>query len=256
MQYNFDPSQYDPSQLPDALPHDKYLVAITREEDKATKPGTREEGRAITFFLTIEQGAETKGTYAGREQRHQMNLVNQNETTVRIANSEMSRFAHVTGFAAGFQDTRQMFNIRFWVEIAPQKNDPRYSEVIKWYDINGNEPKLTHQTSIQIAPASFPAPAAPAFATGMSPAANVPLTQGFSQPAAQQPWGVQAPANPMQVQFAPNAGTPAFPSPGNAPAVTPFAAPAATVFPSSPTPAVPGAGWQQGAPQVKAPWAK
>lgn len=129
--YSFASNQHDPSYgSSGGLPAGKFKVVIASTKGVPTKNG---DGQYLALELKVIEGPQTGGTQTDR-----LNLFNSNPDTVRIANGQLSAYCHVTG-KFQFQDTDELCNIPFWVEIGPQKNG-EYTEVKKLYDINGNEP--------------------------------------------------------------------------------------------------------------------
>lgn len=113
------------------LPAGKHPVTITKTEARPTKDNT---GGMIVFTLTAFDGP-AKG--ASMEDR--LNLHNKSETAVRIANQQLSAYCAVTG-VFHFQDTDELMGKPFVIEVQPQRDNPQYVEIVKLYDMNGNEP--------------------------------------------------------------------------------------------------------------------
>ncbi len=236
----FNAQQYDPTQGVGGLPIGKHPVVVDSSE---VKPNKENNGGYLQLNLKIIDGPQT-GTVGA----YRLNLYHSNQQTVEIAHKQLSAVCHVTGVFM-LQDSAQLHNIPFIVEVGPQKNDPQYTEVKKVFDINGNEPGKAGQGQ---APAQ-PAAAAP---------------QGFGQQQPQQPAQQQAPAAwgaPQGQQAAPQQPQGNAPALGQAPAQQPAQAPAAAPAwgnqqqapaqqqaPQQPA----AAGWQQGAAPAGAnpPW--
>lgn len=200
----FNAQQYDPTQGAGGLPIGKHAVIIESSEVKATKDNT---GGYIQLNLKITEGPQT-----GSGGAYRLNIYSANAQAVEIANKQLSAVCHVTG-VFNVQDSQQLHNIPFMVEVGPQKNKPEYTEVKKVFDAAGNEPGKAAQ----------PAAPAPAAATPGAPAA----------------WGNSAPAPAAEAPATP--ATPA--TPANAPAwgAPPAAAPAAAPG-TPPAPAAPAGG--------------
>lgn len=228
----FNAQTVDPSQGVGGLPIGKHPVVVDSSE---VKPNKENNGGYLQLNLKIIDGPQT-GTVGA----YRLNLYHSNQQTVEIAHRQLSAVCHVTGVFM-LQDSAQLHNIPFIVEVGPQKNDPQYTEVKKVFDINGNEPGKAGQGQ---APAQ-PAAAAP---------------QGFGQQPAQQQapaaWG--APQGQQAPQAAPQGNAPAWgQQPAQAPAAAPAwgnqqQAPAQQQAPQQPA----AAGWQQGAAPAGAnpPW--
>lgn len=113
------------------LPAGKHPVTITKTEAKPTKDNT---GGYIEFTLTAFDGPAKGGSMADR-----LNVHNTSQEAVRIANQQMAAYCAVTG-VFHFQNTDELIGKPFVIEVAPQKNDPRYMEIVALFDMNGNEP--------------------------------------------------------------------------------------------------------------------
>ena len=109
----------------------KYKVIIETSAQEPTKSGG---GGFLALGLKC-----IEGPCAGIQHTDRLNLHNSNPETVRIANEQLSAYCHVTGVYQ-FQDTAQLHNIPFIVEIGKQKNNPEYTEVKTLFDVNGNDP--------------------------------------------------------------------------------------------------------------------
>lgn len=220
----FNAQQFDPTQGVGGLPIGRHPVVIDSSEVKAN---SKNDGGYLQLNLKVIDGPQqgTMGAY-------RLNLYNANQQAVEIAHRQFSAVCHVTG-VYNVQDSGQLHNIPFVIEVGPQKNDPQYTEVKKVFDINGNEPGQA----------------------GAGAANAQPQGQGQGQPTNQQgggAWGGQqganAPANnPPAEQPANNQGGGQQPAwGGNAPAGN---------APANNAPANNGGGWNQGsAPAGGAPW--
>ena len=175
------------------------------------------------------------GPQTGTVGAYRLNLYHSNQQTVEIAHRQLSAVCHVTGVFM-LQDSAQLHNIPFIVEVGPQKNDAQYTEVKKVFDIQGNEPGKAGHGQAAAQPAQAPAgfapqqpaqqphqpAAAPAWGGGQpaqqqqpaAPAGNAPAWGGAPQQPAQQPqgnapaWGQQAPAQQPAQAPAPPWGQP------------------------------------------------
>lgn len=127
----FNANNYNPEQSAGGLPVGRHPVIIESSDVKATKAG---DGGFLELILKI-----TDGPQVGQTGAYRLNLYNASQQAVDIANRQMSAISHVTGVFQ-IQDSAQLHNIPFVIEVAPQKNDPQYTEVKKVFDINGNEP--------------------------------------------------------------------------------------------------------------------
>lgn len=166
----------------------KHRVIITKSDTVMTKDQT---GGYIALTLQNEAG----DTHTDR-----LNVHNTNPTTVRIANEQLAMYCAVMGLnPATLTDTAQLHGIPFGMEIGPQKNEPKYTEVKGLLMADGSEYKAG------AAPAAPAAAPAPAFGAAPAAPAAAPAPAFGAQPAA------------------PAAPAPAF---GAAPAAPAFGAPA------------------------------
>ena len=87
---NFDATQIQPQTgKPDPLPTDWYNVIMTDSEMKPTKDGN---GGFLEVVLKVMDGP-----YAGRQMYDRLNLYNQNEVAVKIAQETLSAICHAVG---------------------------------------------------------------------------------------------------------------------------------------------------------------
>ena len=85
----FNANEVEPSASFEALPAGKYLAAITDSEMKPTKNGS---GSYLQLTFTI-----LEGDCKGRVVWARLNLVNPNQTAVKIAQSELSAVCRAAG---------------------------------------------------------------------------------------------------------------------------------------------------------------
>jgi hypothetical protein len=175
----FNANNFDPTQGVGGLPIGKHPVIIQSSDVKATKAN---DGGYLQLDLLIIDGPQ-KGTVGA----YRINLYNASQQAVDIANRQMSAISHVTGVFM-IQDTAQLHNIPFVVEVGPQKNDPQYTEVKKVYDIHGNEP------------GKAPAGGGAAQPQGQGGFAPPNAGQQQQQPPAGGGWGGGAPQGQQQQQ--------------------------------------------------------
>ena len=195
----FDASKVNPEQGSSALPIGKHPVIV---ESSEVKPNKNNDGGYLQLNLRI-----TDGPQAGASGAYRLNLYHSNPQTVEIAHKQLSAVCHVTGVFM-LQDSVQLHNIPFIIEVGPQKNDPQYTEVKKVFDAHGNEPGKQNG-----APAAQPQQ--PAMQQQSNPVggfgSQAPAQQGApwsapqgQQAAPQQPqgnapaWGQQQPQQPAQ----------------------------------------------------------
>ncbi|MBN46249.1 MAG: hypothetical protein CMH23_07225 [Methylophaga sp.] len=251
----FNAQQYDPTQGVGGLPIGRHPVVIESSEVKAN---SKNDGGYLQLNLKIIDGPQQGTTGAYR-----LNLYHSNQQVVEIAHRQLSAVCHCVG-VFNVQDSGQLHNIPFVVEVGPQKNDPQYTEVKKVFDANGNEPGKTGQGQApaqtqgqgqgggfggqQQAPAQQQQPAQNGGAWGGQQQA--PADQGQNQNNGGQPaWGGQGGGNQQQPdnsqQQPQGGGAPAWGNNGGQ-----QQQPA-----QNQQPANNGGGWQQGgAPAGGAPW--
>lgn len=132
---SFDATQYDPAQSVGSLPVGKHPVVIESGEVKATKSN---DGGFLQLNLRVIDGPHTGATGAYR-----LNLYNNNQKAVAIANQQFSAVCHAIGVYK-VDTTEQLQGIPFVVEVGLQSGEEAqakgYTEVKKVFDINGNEP--------------------------------------------------------------------------------------------------------------------
>lgn len=131
----FDATKYDPTQGFGQMPVGKHPVVISDSEVKATQ---NNDGGMVVFELTIIDGPAK-----GQTGPYRLNLYNKSEKAVEIAHRQMSALCHVTG-VYNVEDTAALHNIPFVVDVQLQRDKDAaskgYTEVVRVYDINGNEP--------------------------------------------------------------------------------------------------------------------
>jgi hypothetical protein len=200
----FNAQNYNPEQSTGGLPIGKHPVVVDSSE---VKPNKENNGGYLQLNLKIIDGPQT-GTVGA----YRLNLYHSNQQTVEIAHRQLSAVCHVTGVFM-LQDSAQLHNIPFIVEVGPQKNDAQYTEVKKVFDIQGNEPGKAGHGQAAAQPAQAPAgfaPQQPAPAQGGAPAwGQAPQqqpAQAPQQPAPAPAWGQQAPAQQTAQAPAPAAG--------------------------------------------------
>jgi hypothetical protein len=207
LQQAFDANNVNPQQSTGQLPIGKHPVAIVDSIVKATQ---KNDGGYLELELRIMDGPMTGTTGAYR-----LNLYNQSAKAVEIANQQLSAICHVTGQFM-IQDSAQLHNIPFIVEVGPQKDNPQYTEVKKVFDANGNEPgknKAATPAPVQQQAAPVQPYNAGSYASSSDQASmSSPVTMTHqATPAPQQPaWGNQNAVAPQ--------GQPAAPAWGQQPA--------------------------------------
>lgn len=187
----FNAALVKPEQGSSALPLGKYPVVITASDVKPTKGG---DGFFVEVTLEI-----IDGEHKGQSGAMRFNLYNNNDTTRKIAEAQLSAVCHVIGQLDPFEDTNALHGRPFVVEVANQKltqDQEReksegktvtpYTEVKKVFDMAGNLPGQSGGGQPQ--QQQQQAPANNAWAGGNAQQQQAPAQQ---QQAPQQQWGGQ-----------------------------------------------------------------
>lgn len=127
----FNANDFDPTQSTGQLPVGKHPVVAIESE---VKPTAANDGGMLVYTLQIIDGPSKGATGAYR-----LNLYNASPKAVEIAQRQFSAMCHATG-VFNVQDSAQLHNIPFMVEVGVQKGSEQYTEVKKVFDANGNEP--------------------------------------------------------------------------------------------------------------------
>ncbi|MEI7601184.1 MAG: DUF669 domain-containing protein [Aestuariivirga sp.] len=112
---SFDASGIEPTTGYDVLPAGKYTVQIVESEMRVTSNGM---GQFLWLMMDI-----LEGSYKGRKVFDQLNLVNQNPTTVEIAQRALSAICHATG-RMQVTDSEELHLIPMTIQVTvkPPKN--------------------------------------------------------------------------------------------------------------------------------------
>lgn len=212
VQYAFNATQYTPRYDSTAgLAAGRHPVVIADSTFKPTKDSTPSDPRSfLELKLVAIDGPSKGGSIPDR-----LNIQHPNQQTVTIAYSQLAAYCAVTG-RQGFNDTSELHNIPFLIEVGPQRNNEQYMEVKGVYFLDGRSASDVGA-----------APQQPAQGLAGNPgayAAGVAATHGqqVAQSAGGAPWGggaaQPAPAayQPPQTAQAAPAAAPAF-QPGGAP---------------------------------------
>lgn len=166
----FNPNNFDPTQGSSMLPVGKLLVVATSSEVKPTSDGNN---GYLQYNLEV-----IDGDHKGASGAYRLNLYHSNQQTVEIANRQFSALCHVTGQMGVVEDSAQLHNIPFIIDVQKQTKgegaEKGYTEVKRVFDANGNEPGKGGQNSAQNVAAQAGQPAQGGFST----ANNVPMNQG------------------------------------------------------------------------------
>lgn len=172
----FDASQVPEQQEFSALPEGKYVVIATASEMKPTKNG---QGQFLQFTFEV-----LDGPMKGRKVWARLNLVNQNQTAVDIAQRELGAICRAVGIIKP-NDSAELHNRPLLVTVAVEIDErKREGNVIKKYEaINPGG----------AAPVGNAAPAGAApWAAGQQAHAAAAAPAPAAQPAA--PWNAPAAA--------------------------------------------------------------
>ena len=97
------------------LPAGKYVVQIVESEMRVTSNGM---GQFLWLMLDV-----LEGPYTGRKVFDQLNLVNQNPTTVEIAQRALSAICHATGkLQVSDSEELHLIPMTIQVTVKPPKN--------------------------------------------------------------------------------------------------------------------------------------
>lgn len=196
VQMSFNAAQFTPRYSgSDGLPPGKHPVIISASEFRPTKDSSPSDPRMMLVFTLEAIGGPAKGG----KQTDRLNIQNPNQQTVNIAMSQLAAYCAVTR-RQGFNDTSELHNIPFMIEVGPQKNNADYTEVKGVYFLDGRDAASTSIASQGGAPTPPFAPAPVANSLGAAPPiANVSSAGYPSSP----PFGSQP---PQQFQPGPVAG--------------------------------------------------
>jgi len=110
----FDASKYEPLAEYEVLPEGNYKAIITASEMVATK-----NGRGMFLEITFQV---IDGEYKGRNLWARLNLQNQNETAVKIAQSELSTICRAVGVLVP-KDSSDLHNRPLIIKVRTKKRD-------------------------------------------------------------------------------------------------------------------------------------
>lgn len=147
---------FDATQIPEqedfaALPEGQYVVIATASEFKPTKSGN---GEYLQFVFEV-----IDGQYKGRKLWARLNLKNQNQTAVDIAQRELGAICKAVGILKP-NDSAELHNKPILVTVAVEVDDrKRESNTIKKYEsvLGHAAPPSFAPSAAQAAPAAAPA---------------------------------------------------------------------------------------------------
>lgn len=131
----FNARDFDPTQGGTSLPVGRHPVIIESNEVKGNAQNT---GGYVAFHLRIIDGPQKGGSG-----RYILNLYHNDQKTVEIAHRKLSSLCHVIG-VYNVDDMDVMNGKPFIIDVELQKGEEAakkgYTEIVKVYDMNGNEP--------------------------------------------------------------------------------------------------------------------
>jgi hypothetical protein len=116
---HFDANAVDPNVGFPLVPPGKYIAHITTSDMRPTKDGT---GQYLYLELEILDGPE-----AGKKLFERLNLINGNETTVRIAQQSLSQICHAVGVMS-VSDSEQLHARRMLVDVRTEQGKGAYRD--------------------------------------------------------------------------------------------------------------------------------
>lgn len=131
---SFDATQWEPNQTGGvrSLPIGTHTVIITGGGIKTTND---QMSGYLELDVKIVEGPQMNATGVIR-----YNLYNKSKKAAKIAHEKFSALCHVIGvFRVDF--VSQIANKPFKVQVEPQADQPQFTEVVKVFDVNGNEPR-------------------------------------------------------------------------------------------------------------------
>lgn len=150
----FDATQVAPSQPFEVIPAGKYKVQVTDSDMRPTKDG---DGKYLWLEMEI-----LEGEYQGRKIWDRLNLVNQNQQAVEIAQRSLSALCHATGkLHVTDSEALHFIPVVATVKVRPPKGEYGASNEIRGYEPAG-------AAVTQMRPAATSATAAAPAATSTS----------------------------------------------------------------------------------------
>ena len=148
---SFDATGIEPAAGYDVLPAGKYAVHIIESEMRVTSNGM---GQFLWLMMDILEGPQK-----GRKVFDQLNLVNQNPTTVEIAQRALSAICHATG-KLHVTDSEELHLIPMTIQVMvkPPKNGYGERNAIRYMVPKDGAPAVTvaPQPAATAAPAATP----------------------------------------------------------------------------------------------------
>lgn len=167
----FDATQVDPNAGPPLVPEAKYLVHIIASDMKVTKDRTGQ-------YLQVEMEI-LEGPFIGKKVFDRLNLQNNSDQTVQIAQRTLSQICHAVGVMS-VSDSEQLHARRMIIDVRVEKGKGNYRDqnrVFSYHPVNDTVAAGAAAPAQQFAPAPVGGAAAP-----------TPLPQRTATP----PWRTQA----------------------------------------------------------------
>lgn len=146
-QLGFDATQVAPSQAFEVIPAGKYKVQITDSDMRPTKDGN---GQYLWLEMEI-----LDGEFQSRKLWDRLNLVNQNQQAVEIAQRNLSALCHATG-KLHVSDSQELHFIPVVasVKVRPARDNYDASNEIRGYEAAGNVTPMARPAAPTAAPAA------------------------------------------------------------------------------------------------------
>jgi hypothetical protein len=128
--FDFDPTTVEPSKF-GLTPIGEYIVEVTETDYKSTKDST---GKYIELKMTV-----LDGPYAGRQIVDRLNVKNNSEFAVEIAQRTLKDILDAIGYKGQFRDTSVLHNrpMKIKVSIITKQKTGEDQNSIKYFPLNG-----------------------------------------------------------------------------------------------------------------------
>jgi len=136
----FDANQHEPTVAFDCIPAGDYDVIITSSAMEPTKDG---KGKFLKLELQV-----LNGPFQNRKLFDRLNLVNANETAMKIARGMLSAICRAVGVLTP-KDSSELHNKPLTAKVAVKRADAKYDEAneIKGYKPRGSTTAPTQNTA-------------------------------------------------------------------------------------------------------------
>ena len=149
--FDFDPTTVEPSKF-GLFPIGEYIAEVTESDYKTTKDGL---GRFIELKMTILDGPQ-----AGRQVVDRLNVKNNSEFAVDIAQRTMKDILDAIGYKDQFRDTSVLHNrpMKIKVSIITKQKSGEDQNSIKYFSVTGGTKTPTTVASSAVAAAGAAKP--------------------------------------------------------------------------------------------------